>query len=272
MTVLAGNDPNGIRYLGRRAVQIWKSEGPRALLQRAVWRFTGIGRFIGSASFEDHYWTSGWQTANVQLIAGLKNSDSLIDIGCGAGRLAFGLYSWFGGRYVGVDIVPALIDYCKKQFPRFEFYQVDVQSRFYNPEGALTEEQMVLPVDSHSFDVAVLASVYTHMLPSRLVRMTAEVSRVLKPNGRCFATFFILDNQAEKSRFTFANEVSPDCRVEQRDYPEAVVGYRQSYVTETFARYGLVMEQFYRGNWTGLEGLGMQDQLLFRKVNTEGAG
>ena len=48
---------------------------------------------VGSQSLEDHYWCSGWQAANVQLITELKPNDSILDIGCGVGRLAYGLHA-----------------------------------------------------------------------------------------------------------------------------------------------------------------------------------
>jgi SAM-dependent methyltransferase len=224
-----------------------------------------LASFIGSTSLEDHYWNSGWQTANVQLVAGLEVSESIIDIGCGVGRLAYGLYNWFGGRYVGVDIVPSLVDYCTRRFPRFEFHLLDVRSPFYNPNGTESPDTMTLPSGKNQFDVAVLFSVYTHLLPDSLVRMTAEVSRILKPGGRCLATFFVLDEMTDQASFSFAHEQGPFCRVEEAETPEHAVGYRKRYLIETFGRANLEPVSFYRGSWTGRGGLGLQDEMLFHK-------
>lgn len=160
---------------------------------------------VGSSSLEDHYWCSGWQTANVQLLVDLQPEDSILDIGCGVGRLAYGFHGWYGGRYVGVDVMPEAIDYCKKTFPRFEFYHLDVKSPYYNPKGALEPAEMILPVENQTFDVAVLYSVYTHLLPPTFLRMTSEISRTLKPGGRCLASFLILDGQTERAIFSFSH-------------------------------------------------------------------
>jgi SAM-dependent methyltransferase len=224
-----------------------------------------LAQAIGSRSFEDHYWSSGWQTANVQLVTELKANDSILDIGCGVGRLAFGLHGWYAGRYVGTDIVSRFIEFCKQSFPRFEFYQMDIKSPYYNPQGSMEPEQMVLPVQSQDFDVAVLYSVYTHLLPQALIRMTSEVSRVLKPGGRCLATFLLLDDQTDQAIFSFRHAWSEDCRVESQDSPEAAVGYRKDFITSTFANHGLHLKTYYPGSWTGRPGLTLQDQLLFTK-------
>lgn len=221
---------------------------------------------VGSTSLEDHYWTSGWQTADIQLITNLGINESIIDIGCGVGRLAYGLHGWYDGRYVGIDIVRNLIDYCKKNFPRFEFYHMDVSNSYYNPNGRIDPHDMVLPVEEKAFDVAVLFSVYSHLLPKTLLRMTSEVSRTLKPKGRCLATFFILDNMKENALFSFSHPYSEYCRVESLDVPETVVGYTKVFIVDTFAKYGLHAKTYFPGSWSGKEGLTPQDQILFVKA------
>jgi SAM-dependent methyltransferase len=224
-----------------------------------------MAALVGSQSLEDHYWCSGWQTANLQLVADLKINESIIDIGCGVGRLAHGLHGWFGGRYVGTDIMQKAIDYCKKAFPRFEFYHLDLKSPYYNPNGVMDGTEMVLPTADQSFDVAVLYSVYTHLLPPSFARMTCEVSRVLKQNGRCLASFLILDQKTDRSIFSFSHPISDDCRVEWKDSPESAVGYRKDFIVNNFLQNGLRVEKYYTGSWTGQEGITVQDQILFVK-------
>jgi len=182
--------------------------------------FSRLMASVGSVSLEDHYWTSGWQTANVQILAGLRGDESVLDVGCGVGRLAHGLYGWFGGRYVGVDILPESIAYCRRQYPRFEFHCLPVKSEYYPSGGSVAASELVLPAPDASFDVAILMSVYTHLLPEAFVRMTSEVARVLKPGGRCLATFFVLDEIRENALFRFPPEWSPECRVEKAESPE----------------------------------------------------
>jgi SAM-dependent methyltransferase len=220
---------------------------------------------VGSSSLEDHYWCSGWQTANVQLLVDLQPDDTILDVGCGVGRLAYGFHGWYGSRYIGVDIMPKAIEYCKTTFPRFEFYHLDVKSPYYNPNGALEPAKMLLPVEDQSIDVVILYSVYTHLLPETFHRMTSEIGRVLKSGGRCLASFLILDGQTDKAIFSFNNKWSDECRVENKDNPEGAVGYTKDFIERLFSQNGLHMKTSHQGTWTGKPGLTVQDQIVFVK-------
>jgi SAM-dependent methyltransferase len=221
-------------------------------------------RLGGDQSLEAWYWSSGWMTADLQLAAGLQARDSIIDVGCGCGRLAYGLHEWFPGRYVGVDITPSLIEFCQKRFPRFEFYHLNAYSEYFNPHGSTDPEAARIPLPDASFDLAVLFSVYTHLLPDTFQRVTADVSRLVKPGGRCLASFFLLDETSELATFSFAHE-RPGCRIEKPESPEFAVGYARQFVDEAFAAAGFRVREARRGSWTGVPGLSFQDQLVFVK-------
>jgi SAM-dependent methyltransferase len=233
--------------------------------ERAAALTPELAAITGDTSLESYFWNSGWFTANVQLVADLKSEDAVIDIGCGSGRLAYGLYDWFGGRYVGVDIIPALIDYCQRRFPRYEFLLLNPRSELYNPEGSPDPAAARIPLPDGSFDLAVLLSVYTHLLPGRFELVTSEVSRLLKPDGRCLATFFILDEMGARAALAFRHEWASGCRTEKRESPEDAVAYRRAFIEDTFSAAGLTVARSYRGSWTGRGGLGFQDEILFRK-------
>jgi SAM-dependent methyltransferase len=52
---------------------------------------------------------------NVLKEAGLKPNHSLIDIGCGSGRLAYKLAGYSKARYLGTDILPDLLEHARQR-------------------------------------------------------------------------------------------------------------------------------------------------------------
>jgi len=44
------------------------------------------------------------------------------------------------------------------------------------------------------FDIVYLVSVFTHMIPPSIENYTKQISRVLKKNGKCLTSMFLLQN------------------------------------------------------------------------------
>lgn len=107
---------------------------------------------------------------------GLKDGDMLVDVGCGAGRLAAQLKTWPALRYVGFDVVADLLDHARavSQRPDWRF---DLLS------------EPVLPIAASSVDVCCYFSVFTHLRPPTIAAYLAESRRVLKPGGRVVCSF-----------------------------------------------------------------------------------
>jgi SAM-dependent methyltransferase len=220
---------------------------------------------IDDASQEAFFWNSGWFTAALQFLVGLKPGEAVVDIGCGAGRLAYGLHGWFSGTYVGVDIVPDLVRFCRRKYPNFQFHLLTTHNAVYNPKGSSDPAAVQVPAPDGAFDVAVLLSVYTHLLPDTMAAVTREVGRLLKPGGRCLASFFILNGQTASATAAFSHVVSPECRAEDARRPEDALAYTAAFVRSTFASAGMRSTAEHRGTWTGNDGLSYQDLWLFRK-------
>ncbi|HEX5215246.1 MAG TPA: class I SAM-dependent methyltransferase, partial [Vicinamibacterales bacterium] len=121
---------------------------------------------------------------------GLRPEDAVLDVGCGVGRIAVALTEYLStaGRYDGFDIVPAEIEWCRRQitprFPQFRFHLADVRNDAYNPAGATPASRYRFPFPDGSFDVAIVASVFTHLLTPDLDNYLRELARVLAPGGR----------------------------------------------------------------------------------------
>ena len=69
-------------------------------------------------------------------------------------------------------------------------------NKHYNPAGKLDAKSFQFPYDSSSFDFVFLKSVFTHMRPDSVQHYLREIRRVLKLDGRCLATAFLLNSEA----------------------------------------------------------------------------
>jgi SAM-dependent methyltransferase len=113
----------------------------------------------------------------------------VLDLGCGCGKLARFLYLNPAIRYIGIDLFLPAIAWCRKAFAplageRFRFEHFDGYSRAYNPAGEIEPANHRLPCDDCSIDVAVCASLFTHLAEPTCSHYLSELRRVLTPGGR----------------------------------------------------------------------------------------
>lgn len=107
---------------------------------------------------------------------GLTPDASVIDVGCGSGRLATQLARYPALRYLGTDLVPALLDYARRRAARPDFR--------FEPVN-----RPVLPAEDASADFVTFFSVFTHILHEESYVYLAEARRVLRPGGRAVFSF-----------------------------------------------------------------------------------
>ncbi|WP_346881033.1 class I SAM-dependent methyltransferase [uncultured Algibacter sp.] len=133
----------------------------------------------------------------------LKESDSVLDIGSGIGRTAVALtkYLNINARYEGFDVVEKGVKWCnskiKKDLPNFNFIYVPLNNDLYNTSYEKADS-FKFPYEDGVFDVVFLFSVFTHMGISEIDNYFGEIERVLKPKGKCLATFFLYTSEKEE--------------------------------------------------------------------------
>ena len=113
---------------------------------------------------------------------------NLLDIGCGAGRAAYGLRNEKRVTYVGADILPELLAYARQKVGRPDW-------RF----EPVTE--LAAPVDNAWADIVLFMSVFTHLKPAEIKTYLAEAARVTKPGGAVIISY--LDRNREDHRALF---------------------------------------------------------------------
>jgi ubiquinone/menaquinone biosynthesis C-methylase UbiE len=107
---------------------------------------------------------------------GLKKDDYLIDVGCGSGRLAKPLAEYLEGKYLGIDVVPDLIDYARWLVPRPDW-------RFELAQG------LTIPEPDCQADMVCFFSVLSHLLHEESFVYLREAKRVLRPHGKIVLSF-----------------------------------------------------------------------------------
>jgi SAM-dependent methyltransferase len=225
--------------------------------------------FVGSGDFR----TAGHAFRELFVnLGGLSPDEDVLDVGSGAGRAAVGLTGWLHGRYEGIDVVPRGVEWCQQavtpHYPNFRFQVADLYNRQYNPLGRFSASEYRFPFEDQSFDFVVLMSVFTHLLPAARNNYISEIARVLRPEGRCLGTFFLLDDEA--GRRVHDGRDGVNFRFERDGYwtnnqriPEAAVAFEEATVREEFMRNGLRIVDIQHGTWSGREdGTGWQDILV----------
>jgi SAM-dependent methyltransferase len=207
-----------------------------------------------------------------RVLAGLRSSDRVLDVGCGIGRMARVLVPELSpprGSYDGFDVNRRGIVWCRRHYRStsvpFRFRHVDLHHPQYNPGGSGAADRFEFPYAENSFDLAIATSVFTHLLDSSAERYLAEIARVLAPGGRLFATWFLIDPDRPPGSSAIASFLpGPDAALmADPAAPEAAVAYPLAWVHERLERNGMrPREPFHQGAWTGHAGVSSQDILI----------
>ena len=109
---------------------------------------------------------------------GLTPSSTLLDFGCGTGRLAVHAIPYLAeGRYIGTDISSTMIDLARDRIDRVAPGHRSGVEWVHQPD-----EQF--PASDASIDVICAFSVFTHMEHEDTYRYLCAARRVLRPGGR----------------------------------------------------------------------------------------
>ena len=143
---------------------------------------------------------------NLELIIDLcrlKPHAQVLEVGCGCGRIATALASYLTerGGYDGFDVAGPLIKWCREELqpklPHFRFHLADeVHAPGHNPSGTKSAAEFKFPYPSDRFDLVILSSVLTHILPEAIDNYLRETARVLRPGTPAFISVFLFDEVA----------------------------------------------------------------------------
>jgi ubiquinone/menaquinone biosynthesis C-methylase UbiE len=213
-----------------------------------------------------------------RVLAGLRPSDSVLDVGCGAGRMAmaFATYLQPQGRYEGFDVHKPSIAWAQQAYrqprPHFHFQYLDVSNTVYNPQGTEQGARLRFPYDDGVFDFTLLTSIFTHMLPREVAHYWQEIARTLKPGGHALVTALLIKPDS-RLRLTHSRNTIPLphhrglYRIQSLYEPERVVAYDVRAMFRMIAQAGLTLVQVYNGSWCGRKVfLSYQDIMIVQRT------
>jgi SAM-dependent methyltransferase len=230
-----------------------------------------LRRYVGPLSAIES--SAGEFVAYLKLLCNLNAGSRVLDIGCGFGLMAIHLAEFLkpGGGYVGIDINTRAINWANKKIAsrnhHCRFVRLDIKNLAYNRKGTHSAQNVRFPFADESFDVVILKSVFTHLRPDEVRNYISEVSRLLTQQGRCLASFFLLDEPAAPGR---SQDKAIDFRYGEgqwryavKELPELAIAYDRAIVSAMAMRVGLSIEAAFPGSWSGSpRGLSYQDLVL----------
>jgi SAM-dependent methyltransferase len=236
--------------------------------------------FDGTVTAED-FINIGQGFLNEYLIkrARLRQNERVLDLGSGIGQKARVLTGYLdaNGSYEGLDIVPEGIAWCREayaRFPNFRFTLAqDLYSSHYNPKGQVSAREYRLPYNDGDFDLVFLASVFTHLVPDEITNYVGEISRVLRPGGRCVVSAFLLNTETRRQIERGENKIAfpvdrGSYRLMSDENPSMAVALDEEFLRDTLARAGLRTCEIAYGFWSGVADLlqALQDCIIARKA------
>jgi SAM-dependent methyltransferase len=188
----------------------------------------------------------------------------VLDVGCGLGRLAHALTDHLSpsGAYWGIDVTKSSIDWCTDHYqgyPNFRFIHANVFNTEYNPKAVAHASDYSFPLDENSIDFIFSTSLYTHLVLRDAANYIKEMGRVLKPGGRTWNTFLLLDEisepltriaQADRPNVHMPWEIEGGLTATPQN-PEALISFRRTLIEDLHARHGLEIEEIRNGPWSG---------------------
>jgi ubiquinone/menaquinone biosynthesis C-methylase UbiE len=119
--------------------------------------------------------------ADIVIYAGARDGMSVLDFGCGSGRVAHALSNKIHvDRFLGIDVVQKIMDYAKTKTPqRFEFKR---------------NIELSIPAEGEFFDLAYSLSVFMRLQQNECFLYFADIARTLKRGGTLVVSFLEFSN------------------------------------------------------------------------------
>jgi SAM-dependent methyltransferase len=225
--------------------------------------------------------------AMLEKLVDLAQVRTVVDFGCGIGRLAAALLNRLAGhqRVIGIDIIPDVIEFCRSEitshYENSEFICIDATNPHYPRSGGgdteVVTQQAVIERFRSQVDLVCALSLITHMNEHDIGVFLDHTRQLLRPRGKALVSCYLLDRESRESmhsgrsliRFGHLPRAYEHYFATRDDLDFVAISYE---ALETMvSSCGLKVDAVVFGNWRGIEPAGMhdlsfrQDCLLIRK-------
>ena len=164
-----------------------------------------IDQVVGSGDFD----LIGRIELGLLKMEGLQPEHTLVDLGCGIGRLAVHVIpALSGGSYIGIDISETMLKRAKAR----------ITQTLPNPSCSITwikQTRSHFTLTERSVDMMCAFSVFTHMEHEDSYRYLRDALRIVKPLGRFI--FSCLPLTLPFSKEVFLNSANMDLKTRWRN-------------------------------------------------------
>lgn len=206
----------------------------------------------------------------VHHLTQVKPEMSILDFGSGCGRLAVPMMQFLSekGTFVGIDIIPKLVEFANKQISsRYEnciFYLSPDENKLYDKfidvrQPELVPTKQLDDFSANCFDVISAFSVFTHLTDREASEYLKKLRSLLKPDGKIIISCFLINDSSreylknKKSTIPFSDEVFESRDVYYYAHGEELtaVGYEEDKLQKIAFDAGLEPFVTYHGHWCG---------------------
>ena len=168
----------------------FREEDARAIIRQAYGQLQADGAAVAESFYApEELARIPWEAVELALGVGhpvrhasLRPDEVVLDLGCGAGidTLLAAMAVGPGGRAIGLDMTPEMVERTRRQATAAGLAHVEVR------EGLMEE----IPLPEASVDAVISNGVLN--LSTRKSRVLAEIIRVLRPGGRVSLSDLVL--------------------------------------------------------------------------------
>lgn len=207
----------------------------------------------------------------------LQPANSVLDVNPRNGELAFQLSRYLDehGSYHGFDYDLKRVDFCKRYIkrlhPNFSFGSRSTFIRYGSTTEGKDKSFNPIPVTVKYYDMVFLSSALALMMPAEAELLLEDISRVMKPGGRCMMQLYIVNCESENlmiTRPTTLNfPVNKGLYRLQSKTGNSLVAFDEEWLLGKLENAGLKMESIKYGSWCGRKHfLDYKDTLICSKV------